>query len=184
MATSPLPSGWKCDARTVTAAAGATEEPQMTTVTKTGRHWQQNALTLTDTHLHVGVQSSVRACVRAQLICDKRCSSWRCPLMTQPAAYLFPYHGRGSCRLNVHWDSHLQLPSCQPSLMIPSEGFRLLVKSKKPKYPVELEAIPGCTPPPSPPGPSWCPLLLLFFNFNIIKCFSHYKARKARRPSR
>lgn len=72
----------------------------------------------------------VCACVRDQLICDKRCSSWRCHLMTQPAGCLFPYHGCGSCRQNVHCDSHLQLHSCQPSLMIPLEGFHLLAKVK------------------------------------------------------
>lgn len=119
---------------------------------KEGRHWRQNTLTLTDTHLRVGVQFSVRAwlraCVRDQLICDKRCSSWRCHLMTQPAGCLFSYHGRGSCRPNEHCDSHLQLHSCPPSLMIPLEGFHPLAKSKNPKYPVELETIPGCTPPP------------------------------------
>lgn len=91
----------------------------------------------------------MRMCVRDQLICDKRCSSWRCHLMTQPAGCLFAYHGRGSCRLYVHCDSHLQLNSSQPSLMIPLEGFRPLAKSKYPKYPVELETIPGRNLPPT-----------------------------------
>lgn len=148
------------------------EEPRMTPVTKMGRHWRQKALTLTDTHLHVGVQFSVRACVRDQLICDKRCSSWRCHLMTQPSGCLFSYHGRGSCRLNVHCDSHLQLQSRQPSLKI-----------KNPKYPVELETIPGRTPPPTlgqdrlqPPRTFLMPIVAVF-NFNIIKCFSQYKTR-------
>lgn len=84
------------------------------------RWWWQKALTLTDTHLHVGGCRPPYLCARPSLICHKRCSSWSCRLMTQPAGRQFPYrhHVLVSCRLNTRRDSCSEPHSCQPSLMI------------------------------------------------------------------